>query len=299
MKNKLPFFIVLCLVVFSKQMHAQATLADSLFKAQQWESSAAAYDSYLLINPKDKPGFQLNKIGQCFFNLQQYDKAIDAFKKSVAYNGSANIMYNIACAYSKSSQKDSALAWLDRSATAGYTQYQSALDDDDLKSLHDDAKFKVIIDKIKKNVSPCSFQQESQQFNFWIGEWKVYNLQGQQTGTSKIEQILNDCVILENWTDYFGNKGKSFNFFNADSKQWQQTWVDDKGSVTEFINGKYSNNVMHFKSSRQVISNGKKGNRRLSFFNVNENEVRQLGEISFDKGKTWTTEYDFKYIREK
>lgn len=51
-----------------------------MFKAQQWETSAAAYDSYLLINPKDKPGFQLNKIGQCFFNLQQYDKAIDAFK---------------------------------------------------------------------------------------------------------------------------------------------------------------------------------------------------------------------------
>ncbi len=299
MKNKQSFFIIFCLVVFSKQMDAQAVLADSLFKSAQWENAAAAYNTYLQSNPKDRPGFQLNKIGQCYFNLQQYDKAIDAFKKSVAYNGSANIMYNIACVYSKSSQKDSAFVWLDKSATAGYTQYQSALEDEDLKNLHDDAKFKIIIDKMKKAFSPCSFQPESQQFNFWIGECKVYNLQGQQTGTSKIEQILNECVILENWTDVFGNKGKSFNFYNADTKQWQQTWVDDKGSVTEFINGKYSSKAMQFQSSRQVISNGKKGNRRLIFFNRSENEVRQFGEISFDKGKTWTTEYDFKYIREK
>lgn len=46
-------------------------------------------------------------------------------------------MYNIACAYNKSSQIDSASVWLDRSATAGYTQYHSALEDEDLKSLHD------------------------------------------------------------------------------------------------------------------------------------------------------------------
>lgn len=140
---------------------------------------------------------------------------------------------------------------------------------------------------------------ESQQFNFWIGEWKVYNQQGQQSGTSKIEQILNECVILENWTDYFGNKGKSFNFYNSETKQWQQTWVDDKGSVTEFINGKYIDNAMRFQSSRPIMSNGKKGIRRLTFFKISDNEVRQFGEVSTDKGKTWKTEYDLKYIREK
>ncbi len=299
MKNKLSFFIILCLVIFSKQMHAQAVFADSLFKAAQWENAAVAYNTYLQINPKDKPGFQLNKIGQCFFNLQQYNKAIDAFKKSVAYNGNSGIMYNIACAYSMSLKKDSALAWLDNAAIAGYTQYQGTLDDADLKSLQDDSKFKIITDKIKKNVSPCSFQQESQQFNFWIGEWNVYNLQGQQTGTSKIEQILNECVIQENWTDYFGNKGKSFNFYNADTKQWQQTWVDDKGSVTEFINGKYIDGAMCFQSSREVLSNGQNGIRRLTFSNTSTNEVRQLGEITFDKGISWIIEYDFKYLRDK
>jgi hypothetical protein len=39
--------------------------------------------------------------------------------------------------------------------------------------------------------------------------------------------------------------------------------------------------------------------RRLTFFNTNPNEVRQLGEVSNDLGKTWKVEYDFKYVRAK
>ena len=300
MKKTNVFFVLFFAIGLTNQLQAQVSLADSLFKKGQWASAAKEYNNYLQNNPKDKPGLQLNKIGQCYFNLQQYEESIAAYKKSVGYNGSSGIMYNIACIYNKLSKTDSALVWLDNAVTAGYTQYQSTLDDEDLKSLHDNEKFKTILVKIKKSFSPCSFQLESQQFNFWIGEWKVYNPQGQQSGTSKIDQILNECVILENWTDYFGNKGKSFNFYNSTTKEWQQTWVDDKGGTTEFINGTYIDNAMRFQSSRPIVNGaGKNGIRRLTFFNVNKNEVRQLGEISIDNGNSWTVEYDLKYVREK
>ena len=296
----MSLLLLLFLLALNNNILGQQQLADSLFKEKQWENAITAYDKHLQTNPKDRPGFQWNKIGQCYYNLQQYAQTVDAYKKSVLFSGNAVVMYNIACLYNaKLAQKDSAISWLDKAITAGYTQYQSTLDDEDLKNLHDDKTFKIVLERMKKNFSPCSFQPESQQFNFWIGEWKVYNPQGQQSGTSKIEQILNECVIQENWIDFFGNKGKSFNFYNSETKQWQQTWVDDKGSVTEFINGKYLDNAMRFRSSRPIVNNGKKGVRRLTFFNTNVNEVRQLGEISYDKGKTWTTEYDLKYIREK
>ena len=299
MNCRKSFLFILFLIVCYIQINAQAVIADSLFKAKQWENAAKAYNDFLLQNPNNRPGFQLNKIGQCYLFLEQYNQAITAFKKSVSYNGNSAVMYNIACTYNKLNQKDSALSWLDRTANAGFTQYLKMLEDEDLKSLHSSPKFKIIADKIKKNEMPCSVQTESKQFNFWIGDWNVYNIQEQLSGTSKIEQILNECVILENWTDIFGNKGKSFNFYNSDTKQWQQTWVDDKGSVTEFINGIYNNDAMRFQSSRPTISNGKIAIRRLTFFNVNDNEVRQLGEISTDNEKTWTIEYDLKYLREK
>jgi hypothetical protein len=37
--------------------------------------------------------------------------------------------------------------------------------------------------------------------------------------------------------------------------------------------------------------------RKLTFFNIDKNKVRQLGEISKDNGITWITEYDLEYRR--
>lgn len=37
--------------------------------------------------------------------------------------------------------------------------------------------------------------------------------------------------------------------------------------------------------------------RRLTFFHISEDEVRQFAERSNDGGKTFTTEYDFTYKR--
>ena len=45
-----------------------------------------------------------------------------------------------------------------------------------------------------------------------------------------------------------------------------------------------------FKAGKNVISI-----RKITFFKLKENKVRQLGEISSDEGKTWTTEYDLEY----
>jgi hypothetical protein len=38
--------------------------------------------------------------------------------------------------------------------------------------------------------------------------------------------------------------------------------------------------------------------RRLRFYNLGADRVRQLSEGSEDSGKTWTVEYDFTYNRE-
>lgn len=48
-----------------------------------------------------------------------------------------------------------------------------------------------------------------------------------------------------------------------------------------------------------VGKDGKKTLLRLTFFNLDPNTVRQLAENSPDDGKTWTTVYDFKYVRSK
>jgi len=152
--------------------------------------------------------------------------------------------------------------------------------------------------------SSCTTNPIYRQFDFWIGEWDVYGIKGRKAGDSKISLILDSCIILEEWTSSNPQTGviyagKSFNTYNAVTKQWQQTWVDNVGGTTEFLEGKFENNTMRFFTKPFSFSKDTMAIRKLSFFNLGQDKVRQLGEISKDNGNTWATEYDLEYRRRK
>lgn len=150
--------------------------------------------------------------------------------------------------------------------------------------------------------APCS-APIYRQFDFWLGEWEAFGVKGKKAGDSKISPILGGCVILEEWTGAvpqqggFIYSGKSFNSYNATSKQWQQTWVDNAGGSTEYLQGKFEDNKMVFISNAFAVAKDTMAVRRLTFFNFAKEKVRQLGEISKDKGTTWQVEYDLEYRR--
>ncbi|MBS1512113.1 MAG: hypothetical protein JST86_14790 [Bacteroidetes bacterium] len=139
-------------------------------------------------------------------------------------------------------------------------------------------------------------------FDFWVGNWEVFAKNGKKAGDSKISLILDSCVVLEEWTSANAQKGviykgKSFNTYNAASHQWQQTWVDNTGSTTEFLRGVATSGQIIFYADNVPSVNGKAFMRRLTFTKLNDNEVRQWGEKSDDNGQTWVTEYDLDYRR--
>jgi hypothetical protein len=148
---------------------------------------------------------------------------------------------------------------------------------------------------------PCS-QPEFRQFDFWIGDWEAYNKAGKKSGDSKISLILDSCIILEEWTSTGVFKGltyagKSFNKYNPQTKQWQQTWVDNTGASTEYLKGKYENKKIIFETEPFNFSKDTIAIMKLTFFDLDPNKVRQLGEITKDNGKTWVTQYDLEYRR--
>lgn len=147
---------------------------------------------------------------------------------------------------------------------------------------------------------PCS-KPEFRQFDFWIGEWEAFGKKGSKAGDSKISVMLDSCVILEEWTGIanqgFTFTGKSFNSYNAASKQWQQTWSDNTGNTTEFLRGEGSEGKIIYYADKVAGPGGKVFKRRLTFTKINNDKVRQLGERSDDEGKTWATEYDLEYKR--
>lgn len=148
---------------------------------------------------------------------------------------------------------------------------------------------------------PCS-NPVYRQFDFWVGSWEAFGVKGAKAGDSKISIILDSCIILEEWTSAslqngFRYSGKSFNTYNAGTKQWQQTWIDNAGGSTEYLRGEASDGKIVFYADKVAGPKGKEFMRRLTFSKLSQDKVRQFGERSDDGGKTWTVEYDLEYRR--
>ena len=123
---------------------------------------------------------------------------------------------------------------------------------------------------------PCASDTIYRQFDFWIGDWEVFGAKG-KAGDSRIERILDSCVILENWTSARpGYAGKSFNTYNASTRQWQQTWIDNVGGSTEYLRGQTGKDMIVFYADKNAGPNGKNFLRRLTFYKLGSDKVRQL-----------------------
>src|SRR5436190_3738885 len=90
--------------------------------------------------------------------------------------------------------------------------------------------------------SPCNAKGEHHQLDFWIGEWNVTS-EGRAVATSSIQRIIGGCVVFENYSQAEGFAGESFTFYDSTLKQWQQTWVDNTGTVSEFT-GSFKDGAM-------------------------------------------------------
>src|SRR5689334_23117429 len=148
---------------------------------------------------------------------------------------------------------------------------------------------------------PCS-GPEYRQFDFWIGEWEAFGVKGQKAGDSKISLVLDSCTIVEEWTSATVQRGlrfagKSYNMYNAAKHRWQQYFVDNTGTITEYCNGHYENNKMILQTDNIKVNDSTWLIQKMTFYNLGPDKVRQHGENSSDGGKTWTTSFDLEYRR--
>lgn len=144
---------------------------------------------------------------------------------------------------------------------------------------------------------PCSAEPHTHDFDFWIGEWDVY-----QTGTktivghSVVQSISGGCGILENWTATNGSSGKSINYYNPATGKWEQDWIGSGGAAQRYLNGLYKDNAMQFTYESMLKNKPITGN--FKFYNIDKNTVRQYQDVNNDDGKTVTVSYDLTYVRQ-
>lgn len=308
MKFKIIIFILVT-VIICPSLTAQTAaspdfqipvLADSLFNLQQYKKAAPAYEEFISRN-KVRP-LSKAKLAFCYHKLGNYKKANSIYDQ-ISSNPNPKLkpflFSRMAMTFSMEKKLEKSLAFLDSAVANSYIDINELNTATDFDNIRKTEKFKLIYKKAELIAYPCMSDPHAREFDFWIGEWNVY-----QTGTnnyaghSLIQLISGGCALLENW-DSQNSTGKSINFIDPVSNKWKQSWSGSyTGGNQEFVDGEYKDSAMRF-TFETTDAQGKKLIGRFIFFNEGPDQVRQFNETSADSGKTWTTNYDFTYKRKK
>jgi len=276
----------------------QVKTADSLFLAGDYAHAKIAYKN--LVNDTSKNGIWWNRMAFSYYNTGDYETALTGYRKALTLKAAAPLKASI---YSRMARVNAlqnnpelAYASIDSARANGYILFTELDNLKDFDKIRNTPRFKELRTSVFNCAYPCMVNKQAREFDFWVGQWTVY-----ATGTkfvvghSVIQRIAGGCAILENWTSNNAiNNGKSINFIDPVTGKWKQSWAG--GGAQEFVNGEYKDGAMRFTFETTGPKNQKLIGRFI-FYNQSDGTVKQFNETSADNGKTWTTSYDFTYVR--
>ncbi|MEP6656226.1 MAG: hypothetical protein ABJC33_03270 [Betaproteobacteria bacterium] len=145
---------------------------------------------------------------------------------------------------------------------------------------------------------PGCIAPEHRQFDFWLGDWVVRDPSGKVVGENHLTSLHKGCALFENWTGGGGFTGSSLNLYDAERRQWHQTWVDISGGLL-LLDGAFVDGKMVLAGKSAPDAQGVIALQRITWTPLPDGRVRQLWETSSDGAKTWTTVFDGYYSKAK
>jgi tetratricopeptide (TPR) repeat protein len=283
--------------------------ADSLFFIKNWKTARSGYLLYCKNPDPALAALTWNRLGYCNHNLGLYDEALKDYSQSLSSKPSpflrSVVESRIAEVYSRLQNTGLSLQHLDSAARAGFFNTSELDTSRDFDFVRNDGRFKDLYRQVYTNAYPCSADEKAREFDFWIGEWDVFNAATNSlAGHSLIQKISGGCALLENYNSTIrAYEGKSINYYEGSIGKWEQVWVGSSGvenpvkDMQHFVEGEYKDGAMRFVFETMV--NGQKATGRFIFYNLGADKVRQYQETSTDGGKTFQVGYDLIYIRKK
>jgi tetratricopeptide (TPR) repeat protein len=270
-----------------------AEQANAAYQAKDWAQARTLYERLSREQPESAVIWL--RLGISTQATGAHDRALEAYAKAEAAGmPPMTTQYRVAIAWASKGQTEKAFAALGTAVKQGFNKPDVLASGDDLRTLRGDPRFAALVERATHNQQPCAYQKEYQQFDFWLGDWDVVSTKElTPAGVSHIERAIAGCVIWENWTSLgeAGYFGKSYNTYNPDYKRWEQFWVDNQGQMIHFHGG-LVDGVMDYYTDVVPQVDGSSLQRRLQFFNLGPDKVRQFGQLSKDGGATFSPEYD-------
>lgn len=145
--------------------------------------------------------------------------------------------------------------------------------------------------------SPDCTAPEYRQLDFWIGDWDTFEADapdGPSLARARVEPIAQGCAIHELYEQNDGLVGDSILSYDPVRKQWQQTWVTNRGAIMVLWGG-FSEGALvlegesHLKDGRSVM-------QRITW-KAQDEGVRESAVMSKDGGKTWAPAFDVLFVK--
>lgn len=264
------------------------------FKNKDWKTAVSLLKETTASQPQNAVAWM--QLGTSNLYLENLKESDQAYEKANELGIPVFITsYQKAKAYGDKSDVDKSLLWLNKAIENGYSDLSKINAEPALEKARATQQFKTILDNLDRRINPCKYDERRRAFDFWIGEWQVFDHnQGFPVGTSKIEKLVGDCVIYENWADS-QSIGKSFNYFDASINKWRQNWVAQGGGVIWYV-GEIKDGKMEYEGER-ITPKGEKIKTRVTFAPQPDGSVRQTAADYVD-GK-WVVNFDADYRRAK
>ena len=140
---------------------------------------------------------------------------------------------------------------------------------------------------------------EYRQFDFWLGDWDTFEVVGDTTTSiarAHVDPIAKGCAIHELYEQTDGLVGDSILSYDPARKQWQQTWVTNRGSLM-VLWGNFADGALVFEGEAH-LRDGTSVMQRITW-KTQDKGVRESAVMSKDGGKTWTPAFDVLFLERK
>ena len=118
-------------------------------------------------------------------------------------------------------------------------------------------------------------------------------------GAHSVERVMytvTGCAIHELYEQIDGLIGDSILSYDPARKQWQQTWVTNRGSLM-VIMGNFKDRALVLEGEVH-LKDGKSVMQRITW-KAQDKGVRESAVLSKDSGKTWTPAFDVLFLKHK
>jgi len=133
---------------------------------------------------------------------------------------------------------------------------------------------------------------EYREFDFWLGDWDTFEAEdpsGASIARAQITSLVSGCALHERYEQADGLVGDSILSFNPVRRQWQQTWVTNRGSIMvlwgELRDGAIVlEGEVHLHDGATVL-------QRITW-RTEGDAVRETALLSRDGGESWAPAFD-------